>query len=44
MLLIVNILFMFVPYWIFVGMSPLLYIKDLGVSLAILVIIKAHLR
>jgi DHA1 family bicyclomycin/chloramphenicol resistance-like MFS transporter len=24
---------MFVPYWIFVGMSPLLYMKDLGVSL-----------
>jgi DHA1 family bicyclomycin/chloramphenicol resistance-like MFS transporter len=34
MLLIVNILFIFVPYWIFVGISPLLYIKDLGVSLA----------
>lgn len=33
MLLIVNILFVFVPYWIFVGMSPLLYIKDLHVSL-----------
>jgi DHA1 family bicyclomycin/chloramphenicol resistance-like MFS transporter len=33
MLLIVNILFIFVPYWIFVGMSPLLYIKDLNVSL-----------
>ena len=24
---------MFVPYWIFVGMSPLLYLQDLGVSL-----------
>ena len=34
MLLIVNIVFIFVPYWIFVGMSPLLYIKDLGVSLS----------
>jgi DHA1 family bicyclomycin/chloramphenicol resistance-like MFS transporter len=34
MLLIINILFIFVPYWIFVGMSPLLYIKDLSVSLA----------
>ena len=34
MLLITNILFIFVPYWIFVGMSPLLYIKDLNVSLA----------
>jgi len=33
LLLITNILFIFVPYWIFVGMSPLLYIKDLGVSL-----------
>jgi DHA1 family bicyclomycin/chloramphenicol resistance-like MFS transporter len=33
MLLITNILFIFVPYWIFVGMSPLLYIKDLNVSL-----------
>ena len=34
MLLIINILFIIVPYWIFVGMSPLLYIKDLGVSLS----------
>lgn len=34
MLLIISLLFIFVPYWIFVGMSPLLYIKDLGVSLA----------
>ena len=34
MLLIINILFIFVPYWIFVGMSPLLYIKDLGVTLS----------
>jgi DHA1 family bicyclomycin/chloramphenicol resistance-like MFS transporter len=25
---------MFVPYWIFVGLSPLLYIKDLHISLA----------
>ncbi|MCX7124251.1 MAG: MFS transporter [Gammaproteobacteria bacterium] len=33
MLLITTLLFIFVPYWIFVGMSPLLYIKDLGVSL-----------
>lgn len=33
MLLMINIIFMFVPYWIFVGMSPLLYIKDLHVSL-----------
>ncbi|OJW49165.1 MAG: hypothetical protein BGO67_10790 [Alphaproteobacteria bacterium 41-28] len=34
MLLIVHIVFGFVPYWIFVGMSPLLYMEDLGVSLA----------
>lgn len=33
-LLMTNLLFIFVPYWIFVGMSPLLYIKDLGVSLS----------
>ncbi|MBV9576943.1 MAG: hypothetical protein JO149_10005 [Gammaproteobacteria bacterium] len=34
MLLMTNIIFMFVPYWIFVGMSPLLYMKDLHVSLS----------
>lgn len=34
MILIVNLIFIFVPYWIFVGMSPLLYIKDFGMSLA----------
>jgi MFS transporter, DHA1 family, multidrug resistance protein len=34
MLLMANIIFMFVPYWIFVGMSPFLYIKDLHVSLS----------
>lgn len=34
MLLMINIVCMFVPYWIFAGMSPLLYIKDLHVSLA----------
>ena len=34
MLLMTNIICMFVPYWIFVGMSPLLYMKDLHVSLA----------
>lgn len=33
MLLIIHIIFLFVPYWIFVGMSPLLYMEDLGVSL-----------
>ncbi len=35
MLLIINSVFMFVPYWIFLGLSPILYMKDLGVSLAI---------
>lgn len=34
MLLMANIIFMFVPYWIFVGMSSLLYIESLGVSLS----------
>jgi DHA1 family bicyclomycin/chloramphenicol resistance-like MFS transporter len=34
MLLILNIVFMYVPYWIFLGMSPILYIRDLGVSLS----------
>ena len=34
MILIAHIVFMIVPYWIFVGMSPLLYIQDLGVPLA----------
>ncbi|MBP9692013.1 MAG: MFS transporter [Alphaproteobacteria bacterium] len=34
MLLIMHIVFSFVPYWIFVGMSPILYMEDLGVSLA----------
>jgi len=33
-LLIMHIVFSFVPYWIFVGMSPLLYMEDLGVSLS----------
>lgn len=33
MLIIANFVLMCVPYWIFVGMSPLLYMKDLGVSL-----------
>jgi MFS transporter, DHA1 family, multidrug resistance protein len=32
-LLIVSLFFTFVPYWVFVGISPLLYMKDLGVSL-----------
>jgi DHA1 family bicyclomycin/chloramphenicol resistance-like MFS transporter len=34
MLLMANIICMFIPYWIFVGASPLLYMKDLKVSLA----------
>ena len=34
MLLISHIAIMFAPYWIFVGMSPLLYMKSLGVSLS----------
>lgn len=33
LLLMINIVLMFVPYWIFVGMSPLLYMKNLSVSL-----------
>lgn len=33
LLLMVNFILMFAPYWIFVGISPLLYMKDLGVSL-----------
>lgn len=34
MLLIMNFVLMCVPYWVFVGMSPILYMKDLGVSLS----------
>lgn len=34
LLLMAHITFMIIPYWIFVGMSPLLYMKALGVSLA----------
>ena len=34
MLVSVHIFLMCVPYWVFVGMSPLLYMKDCGVSLA----------
>ena len=34
MLLIICMLCLFVPYWIFAGMSSLLYIEDLHVSLA----------
>jgi len=32
LLLMANIVVMFVPYWVFVGVSPLLYIKNLHVS------------
>ena len=34
MLLLGHIVFMIVPYWIFVGLSPMLYMQSLGVSLA----------
>lgn len=34
LLLMFNILITCIPYWVFVGMSPLLYMTDLGVSLA----------
>ncbi len=34
MLLIMNIVFIAVPYWVFLGMSPILYMEDLGVSLS----------
>ncbi len=33
MLLILHLTIMCVPYWVFVGMSPILYMEDLGVSL-----------
>lgn len=33
LLLMLMLLINYVPYWIFVGISPLLYIKDLSVSL-----------
>ena len=34
LLLITNLVLTFVPYWIFVGMSSLLYIKNFGVKLS----------
>lgn len=34
MLLIIQTIFQLVPYWVFVGISPILYMEDLGVSLA----------
>ncbi len=34
MLLVLHFAIMFVPWWIFVGISPLLYIEDLGLSLS----------
>jgi len=33
-LLIIYFMLTFIPYWVFVGISPLLYMKDLGVSLS----------
>ncbi len=33
MLITIHIVMMCIPYWIFVGMSPILYMEDLGVSL-----------
>lgn len=33
-ILIIYFILLFVPYWIFVGISPLLYIKDLNISLS----------
>lgn len=33
MLMMTSMVFLFAPYWVFVGISPLLYIQDLGVSL-----------
>ena len=32
--MIIHIIAQIVPYWIFVGMSPILYMEDLGVSLS----------
>ncbi len=34
MLLILHIVIIYVPYWVFLGMSPILYMRDLGVSLS----------
>lgn len=34
LLMILNIIFTFVPYWIFVGISPVLYMNDLEVDLS----------
>ncbi len=34
MFLSMHIILMIVPYWIFVGIAPLLYMEDLGVSLS----------
>ena len=33
-LLIVTLVFLCIPYWIFLGMSPMLFMEDLGVSLS----------
>jgi DHA1 family bicyclomycin/chloramphenicol resistance-like MFS transporter len=34
MLLVIHIVFLYVPYWVFLGMASILYMEDLGVSLA----------
>lgn len=34
LLLLMNLLFTFAPYWIFVGMTPLLFINEMGVALS----------
>lgn len=34
LLIMLHFVFAYTPYWIFVGMSPLLYMEELGVSLA----------
>lgn len=34
LLLMTNLVLTFIPYWIFVGMSPLLYLKNFGVQLS----------
>lgn len=34
MILMLTLVFLFAPYWVFAGIAPILYISDLGVSLA----------
>lgn len=33
-LLLTHLVFIFVPYWVFVGMAPILYMEDLGVDIS----------